>query len=122
MRSTSAKSSGSVNAGEAPCRSRSARRRSRTRPCTSAITASTGTATVASSGRRGTSLVAEVVADASAHLDVGARRGHDLVFLLQSEEHAVVARLPEDVLGREPPLDGADAGLIGLAILRAFGL
>src|SRR5687768_14090780 len=105
MRSTSAKSSGSVNAGEAPCLSRSARRRSRTRPCTSAITASTGTATAASSGRWWKS--SEAVADAGAHLDVGAGRGHDLVLLLQPEEHAVSAGLPEDVFGREAPLDGA---------------
>ena len=38
IESTSANSAGSSSAVEAPCRTRSARTRSRTRPCSSAIT------------------------------------------------------------------------------------
>src|SRR6185369_10134106 len=103
-RSTSANSAGSSNAA-APCRIRCWRRRSRTRPCTSAITVSTETS------------AAKIVADARAHLDVAARRGDDAALLLQAEHDAVGAALLERVIGGEAPANRAGAFLVGVAVL-----
>src|SRR5262245_50976606 len=109
--STSAKSAGSSKLAEPPLASTCARSRSRTRPCSSVITASTGTR----------ASPAKAIAHAAPNLDVGADGGDLLRLLLQLEYDLELALLPEDVVRREPPADGALPGLVWIAVARVLG-
>src|SRR4051794_35587155 len=112
--SISANSAGSSSAFDAPCRTSSARTRSRTRPCSSAMTCSVIT---------GLTEDARLVTFGSAGTNRQRRRrsGNDFVLLLDAEGEVVIARKPERVVGAVTPLDGALARFVRLAVLGVLG-
>src|SRR6476646_11677915 len=115
----SAKSAGSSSAADAPWRTSSARTRSRTRPCSSAITCSLSIPFQLA--------VRKMIADLKAFIrprsyrQCRRRRGDDLVFLLQTERQPTVAGQAERVVGAVAPLDAALTRFVGIAVLGVFG-
>src|SRR5690349_4998166 len=116
MVSISAKSAGSSRAADAPWRTSSARTRSRTRPCSSAMTASVEALTSGAWNR-----ALKTLGGARPHGQRCRGRGDDLVFLLQSERHAIIAGQLECVIAGVASLDAALARLVRVAVFGILG-
>src|SRR5215470_2302376 len=112
----SAKSAGSSRAADAPWRTSSARTRSRTRPCSSAMTWSVEALT-----SRAWNSALKPLGGARPHGQRRRSRGDNLVLLLQSERHPIIPRQPEGVIPGVAPLDAALARFVRVAVLGILG-
>src|SRR6185503_18302165 len=115
IRSMSANSAGSSRASDAPCRTSSARTRSRTRPCSSAITCSVEALTSQAYAPL------ETLIGTGAHSQRRRRGRDDLVFLFQPERHPIISRQPERVIAGVAPLDAAPARFVRVAVFGILG-